>query len=376
MQNLQAGLVGAGWMGGTLLKRLAERSDVDVLALCEPNGDRGGEALGCAGLPVSLLTGNYDDIISNPDIDAVWIASPNSAHAPQALQAMRAGKHVFCEKPCATKFSDFRALIEAERANPDLITYVDFILYFDSMESRLRQMVSDGVFGTVAQVQVNYRHPINIAGDKVWKLSKETMGDAIAMGINHALSVMIYLMRSQTGPVGVLATSRPAQIRQFEEDPIWNILVKFDNGGAGFCFGNIENSNGYDAYHNVLGSEGGFVFDSQLERTHKVRYWSARETAGKWVYPLDPDRCAREGRRDFAWPPDTTTPDSGDVVNHQTSECVGHFIECVKSGTKSPLSFTNSAILSEIGWAARMSAATGKQIPLPLDYSAAAEFFD
>jgi antitoxin component of RelBE/YafQ-DinJ toxin-antitoxin module len=44
---------------------------------------------------------------------------------------------------------------------------------------------------------VNYRHPINIAEDKVWKLSREIMGDAIGMGIIHALSVMLNIMAAQ-----------------------------------------------------------------------------------------------------------------------------------------------------------------------------------
>jgi predicted dehydrogenase len=375
MDKVRVGLIGTGWMGGTMLKRLSERDDVDVLAVCEPNMDRGKEVIAGLGLPASLWTADYDDIVSNPDIDAVWVISPNSFHAKQSLAAMKAGKHIFSEKPCATKFSEYRDLIDAEKANPKLITFVDYILYFDSMEDHLRKMVADGTFGTISQVQVNYRHPINIAGDKVWKLDKSIMGDAIGMGINHALSVMIYLMQSQTRPVSVFATSMPAQVREFEADPIWNILVGFDNGATGFCFGNIDNSNGYDAYHNLQGSGGGFTFESQIERTHKVRYWSTKNTDGKWVYPLDPERCEREGQSTLVWPANTTTPDSGDVVEHQTSECVDHFIQCVKSGEKSPLSFVNSSLITEIGWAAQMSAATGKQITLPLDWDGASAFF-
>jgi predicted dehydrogenase len=375
MDKIRAGLIGTGWMGGTLLKRLSERDDVDVLAVCEPNMDRGKEAVAAAGLPASVWTSNYDDIVNNADIDAVWVISPNSFHARQALAAMKAGKHVFSEKPCATKFSEYRELIEAEKADPKLLTFVDYILYFDSMEEQLRRMVADGVFGTVSQVQVNYRHPINIAGEKVWKLDRSIMGDAIGMGINHALSVMIYLMQSQTKPVSVYATSMPAQVRQFEADPIWNILVGFDNGATGFCFGNIDNSNGYDAYHNLQGSDGGFTFESQIERSHKVRYWSTKTTDGKWVHPLDAARCEREGQSELAWPDDTTTPDSGDVVQHQTSECIDHFVQCVKSGKKSPLSFVNSSLITEIGWAAQMSAGMKKPISLPLDWDEASAFF-
>lgn len=112
-----------------------------------------------------------------------------------------------------------------------------------------------------------------------------------------------------------------------------------------------------------------------MDRPQKVRYWSNKTTEGKWVYPLDAARCEREGTKHLSWPADTTTPDSGDVIEHQTGVCVAHFIECVKAGKKSPLSFINSATIAEIGWAAQMSAATGKEISLPLNVEKAKAFF-
>lgn len=375
MSKIGIGFVGAGWMGSEQMKRLTARDDVEILALFEKNAERGAEVLTNLGLSADLLVDDYQKIVDNPAIDAVWLVSPNSFHAPQAIAAMEAGKHVFCEKPASTTYEEFCKEIDLEKANPNLITFVDYILNFDTMECHLRDMVAEGEFGQVTQVQVNYRHPVNIAGDKVWKLSKDIMGDAIGMGINHSISVMVNLMSSQAKPCAVYATSMPAKVRGFEADPVWNIVVKFDNGATGFCFGNIDNGNGYDAYHNLFGTEGAFVFDSQLDRPQKVRYWSSKSTDGKWIYPLDAARCEKEGAAALAWPADTTTPDSGDVIEHQTGECVGHFIECVKSGQKSPLSFVNSAVIAEIGWAAQMSAKLGKEVALPLDRDAASKFF-
>jgi len=368
--------VGAGWMGTAEMERLNERDDVEILALCEKNAERGREVLGRLNLSPDLLVDNYDRIVTNPDIDAVFLVSPNSFHGPQAIAAMEAGKHVFCEKPAATRFGDFCKEIELAKARPELITFVDYIMNFDTMESQLRDMVAGGEFGQITQIQVNYRHPVNIAGDKVWKLSKAVMGDAIGMGIVHSISAMVNLMSPQAKPVDIYATSQGANVRGFETDPVWNILVKFDNGATGFCFGNIDYANGYDAYHNIHGTEGGFVFDSYLDRAQKVRLWSNKTTDGKWVYPLDPERCKREGVEHLVWPEDTSTPDSGDVIYHQTGACVGHFIECVKTAQQSFLSFVNSAPVAEIGWAAQMSASLNREIPLPLDWEEARAFFD
>ena len=376
MNKIRIGFVGAGWMGSVQLKRLTERNDVEVLALFEVNKDRGTEVLKSVGLSPTLLVTDYNEIVNNKDIDAVWLVSPNSFHAPQAIAAMKAGKHVFSEKPAATTFADFCAEIELEKANPKLITFVDYILYFDSMEQRLRDMVADGQFGQITQIQINYRHPVNIAGDKVWKLNKNIMGDAIGMGINHAISVMIFAMASQAKPVGVYATSMPAKVRGFEADPIWNIMIHFDNGSTGFCFGNIDNGNGYDALHSLYGTDGAFAFDSQQPRPNKVRYWSSSSTQGKWVFPLDHRQCKEQGLENCIWPDDTTTPDSGNVVEHQTGTAVGHFIDCIKNNTRSPLSFVNSQVIAEIGWAAQMSAVLKQPVSLPLDWTGDGKFFE
>jgi predicted dehydrogenase len=248
---------------------------------------------------------------------------------------------------------------------------------FDTMEGRIVEMARAGDFGTITQIQVNYRHPINIAGDKVWKLSAERMGDAIGMGIIHSLSVMLNIMAAQGAhPVGVFATSSDVHVRPFEIPAIWNLQVRFSNGGTGVCLGNVDTANGYDAYHNIHGTGGGLIFDSYLDRPQKIRIWSGEATGGRWVYPLDPDRCAADGTPELAWPAGTTTPDSGDVVQHQTGACVDHFLGCIHRGEQSFLSFANSAPVAELGWAAQMSAARGVPVALPLDPDDAARFFE
>lgn len=369
---MKVGFVGAGWMGSVQLRRLAERGDVDIAYLVEPDTGRARTLLAELDLPRTQVVSSFDRVVDDPEVDAVWLVSPNSFHGPQSIAAMKAGKHVFCEKPASISFDQHLEQIRLDRQNPHLITFVDYILYFDSFEQRLRDMIRMNAFGKVTQIQVNYRHPINIAGDKKWKLSREIMGDAIGMGINHAISVIVLAMESQARPVGVVAMSMPAQVRPFEAESIWTILIRFDNGATGVCLGNIDHSNGYDAYHSVSGTNGELVFDGRLDPNDKVRFWSQSLTRGKWIYPLDAARCERDEVE--AWPAGTTTPDSGNVIEHQTGQCVAHFISAVESGKKSPLSFANSRTIADIGWAAQISAKLGIEVKLPLDETFAREF--
>jgi myo-inositol 2-dehydrogenase/D-chiro-inositol 1-dehydrogenase len=368
MDKVKVGFVGSGWMGGVQMQRICERDDAEIVALLEPNKERGEQTLKDLGLSPDLLVDDYNKIIENPDVDAVWLVSPNSFHGHQSIAALEADKHVFCEKPCATDFEDFCRQIEIAKERPKLKTFVDYILLFDKMEEHLKNMAAQGTFGRITQIQVNYRHPVNIAGDKVWKLKEEIMGDAIGMGIVHAVSGIMNIMESQSKPVAVYATSQNPGVRGFEADPLFNILMRFEDGATGFCFGNIDSGNGYDAYHNIFGTQGGFVFESQTDRAHKVHYWSKDIADGKWIWPLDQKRCKEEGIPDLAWSEDTSTPDSGDVIEHQTGAVVDHFLNCIKEDKQSFLSFENSRTIAEIGWAAQISAKLNREISLPLDW--------
>lgn len=358
------GFVGAGWMGTTLMRQLVARNDTEIRGLHQRTAKKAEATLAELGLSPTLYRSDFGEMLKDPTVDAVFLCSPNSAHGPQSLAALEAGKHVFCEKPCATRFGEFERQILLAKQRPEQVTYVNYLMNFDAMESRLQNMVREGEFGTITQIQVNYRHPINIVADKAWKLSAEVMGDAIGMGIIHALSVMLSLMVAQGArPIQVFATKCPIKTRPFEGDVIYNLQISFSNGATGFCFGNLDQANGYDAYHNLHGTEGGFIFDSYLERPQKVRMWSKKGTGGRWVFPLDPEKCPAE----LAWPTSTSTPDSGDVMAHQTGACIDHFMECVRSGKQSFLSFNNSAPTAELGWAALISADSGQPISLPLD---------
>ena len=203
------------------------------------------------------------------------------------------------------------------------------------------------------------------------------MGDAIGMGIIHSLSVMLNIMAEQGArPVRVYATSSKIHTREFEIPAIWNLHIEFSNGAAGLCFGNVDQANGYDAYHNIHGTDGGLIFDSYLDRPQKVRFWSKGTTEGRWVYPLDEERCEREEQEEHGWPADTSTPDSGDVMEHQTGECVAHFLDCIRKGEQSFLSFANSSAVADLGWAAQISAAERVPVDLPLDVARAKKFFE
>ncbi len=373
-QTIRVGFVGLGWMGEQLLRRLHENPDSQLVAVYDINTERTASLLKEIGLSKDIMVDSYEAIVANPDVDAVFLVSPNAFHGKQSIAALEAGKHVFCEKPAATDFQDFLRQIELDKANDKLVTFVDYLDHFDPMEQMLKKLMTEQAFGQVTQIQANYRHPVNIAGDKTWKLRKEIVGDAIGMGPIHSVYDMHWLM-APAKPVSVYATSMEAKVRGFEVPPVWNIMIEFDTGASGIIQGNIDNGNLYDAYTNIYGTKGGFVYDSQTEREVRIKYWSESHTDSKWVYPLSETIAKRDGTTEHLWSADITMPDTGDVMDHQTDQCVAHFLDCVKKGVKSPLGFANTDIVPQISFGAIMSAGLKKPISLPLCPLEAQKFF-
>lgn len=375
MEKLKVGFVGAGGMGSVQLTELSQRDDVQIEMLYEVNTERGKQVLRNLSLKEDILVDDFEQILNNHEIDIVWLVSPNGFHGSQSISALKADKHVFCEKPCATDYFDYVKQIELENSNPGLVTCINYLMFFDPMQNRLKQMIARNEFGKITQIQINYRYPINTEGEMSWKLNKKIMGDSIGMGTVHSLSAIINIMSPQTDPVAIYATNLKSQIKGFEAEPIYNIVIKFRNGATGFCFGDIETARGLDFYHNISGTGGGFVFDNQQKTKNKIRYCSEKTTGEQWIWPLNSEKAGKDDFKSLLWESDFNLTDSSEAAGIRLNSSINHFINCVKKNEKSELSFNNASMIAQVGWAAQISAVTGKEIPLPLDNQKAKEFF-
>jgi predicted dehydrogenase len=106
---VNVGLVGLGYWGPNLLRVLAECPDVEVRTICDLDGDRLERF--ARRHPTVATTHFFDDLLEDPDIDAILIATPISTHFDLASRALTAGKHVFVEKPLASSSEDATELV-------------------------------------------------------------------------------------------------------------------------------------------------------------------------------------------------------------------------------------------------------------------------
>ncbi len=115
--TVTVGVIGTGGMGGNHLRLLAARKDVRLAYLCDVDRNRlDAAAKSVASLAAApKLVGDLRQVLDDKQVDAVWIATPDHWHAPAAILALDAGKHVYVEKPCCHNVREGRLMIEAVR---------------------------------------------------------------------------------------------------------------------------------------------------------------------------------------------------------------------------------------------------------------------
>jgi predicted dehydrogenase len=136
-----AGL-GVGRQHLAAFRKLPER--YDVVALCEPDTERGTRA--AAEFAVSRCVPNFDEVLTFDDVDVVDICTPHSMHYRQVSDALAAGKHVICEKPAVGSLAECDALIRAEKISGKRVMPV-FQYRFGAGLQKLLHLIGRGVTG-------------------------------------------------------------------------------------------------------------------------------------------------------------------------------------------------------------------------------------
>lgn len=185
------GVIGYGYWGPNLVRNFAEAPGAKLIAISDARSQRLDQAR--RRYPSALLTTRASELIADPAVDAVAIATPVSSHFDLAMEALQSNKHVLVEKPLAANSEQALRLIdEAERRNRVLM--VDHTFVYTGAVRRIREMIENGELGDIYyydSVRVNlglFQHDVNV----IWDLAV------------HDLSIMDFVLASK--PVAVSAT--------------------------------------------------------------------------------------------------------------------------------------------------------------------------
>jgi predicted dehydrogenase len=185
-------LIGAGAVAATHLHGYREHPAARVTALAEPAEERGRQLAARFGVPECVP--DYRMLLDREDIHVFSVALPNHLHAPVTLAALRAGKHVFLEKPMATNAADAAALAAEAQARKRVLM-VGQNNRFAAEVQAARRLVVSGVLGEVYHARTAWTRRAGIPRIGSWFTQKQYAGGGCAYDIGvHALDRCLWLM--------------------------------------------------------------------------------------------------------------------------------------------------------------------------------------
>lgn len=164
-QALCWGILGPGRIAHKFAAGLKESAEAHLLAVASRDAERGRAAAEAMGAVRSY--GSYAEILSDTDVEAVYIALPNSLHAEWAIRAAQAGKHVLCEKPLAPTTAEAESMFEAARAN-NVWMMEAFMYRFHPRTLQLQEIVGQGLIGNVRLVRAGFSFSLDREQDVRW----------------------------------------------------------------------------------------------------------------------------------------------------------------------------------------------------------------
>ncbi len=191
MAELGIGLLGSGYMGMTYAECIAKFNTRARLAAVSG----GTRAPGLAEKHGVAYEPTYEGLLARPDVQAVLIATPHTAHRPQVEAAAAAGKHVLVEKPMATNVADCTAMIEACQ-RPGVRLQVIQTLRFRGTLKRAKALLDEGAIGEVRMLSGRSLFANYVADEKSWANQPDEGGAYLDMGV-HNFDIMRFLLGAE-----------------------------------------------------------------------------------------------------------------------------------------------------------------------------------
>lgn len=184
---------------------------------------------------------NFDAIKNNPDIDAVYIITPNGLHKDQAIRVSKAGKHVICEKPMAINAAEGQQMVDACRA-ANVRLLVGYRMHFEPNTLQIINMRNDGAFGKVLFFQG--LSGFRIGNPNQWRLDKKLAGGGAMMDIGiYSINGARYMIGEE--PVWVTAQETKTDPQKFKEgvDETIQFQLGFPGGAVASCLSTYSMNN-------------------------------------------------------------------------------------------------------------------------------------
>ncbi len=210
-EPIRVGLIGYGGYGRFLIESWAEMPEIEIRAIAGRNRERLERTARRLGIPRFYV--GHEALLTDPEIDVVAVTSPPGDHARHAIDVAKAGKHLYCEKPLATRVEDGEAILDAVRT-AGVRGVMGYVMRYTPLAERLRQIVAEGVLGALHRVDL-----ANFAADEClppdhWFWNRERSGGILVEHGVHFFDLYTWIAGSTPVRVTGHRTIRPGTTQE------------------------------------------------------------------------------------------------------------------------------------------------------------------
>jgi len=245
--NVRVGVIGVGMIGQDHIRRITQvLTGGSVTAINDVDAARAGQV--AAGLPGATTHDTAQDLIADPNVDAVLVASWGPAHEEQVIAAIAAGKPVFCEKPLAPSSDACLRIMDAEMAAGRRLVQVGFMRRYDAGYRAMKATLDDGDIGAPLLMHCAHRNP-----------SVPPYGFTTDMIISdsavHEIDVVRWLFGEEIAAASVLRPRRSGRAAADMQDPLV-LLLEMASGVLVDDELFLNAQYGYDVRGEIVGETG------------------------------------------------------------------------------------------------------------------------
>jgi len=291
--KLRWGMIGCGRIANSLAGGIALSEGSQLVAAAARDLDRAEAFAEKHG--ATRAYGSYEELVNDEDIDAVCVATVHATHASSTLLALRAGKHVLCEKPFAMNATEAAAMIDEARRTKRFLMEAMWTRFLPNIV-RLRELIAEGAIGEVRMVHADfgYRTPWNPTGRT---LDPAAGGGALLDAGVYPLSLASMLLGKPLELTGVAYLGETGVDEQFAA------TLRYDAGRLAVASGAVRTNTHKQAW--IVGTDGQILLEPgwwggsklTLFRPYHKEELEFPYAANRYVYEVDEVvRCVAAGK--------------------------------------------------------------------------------
>ena len=352
MKTIKIGIIGNGSISRMHANGYRKLENIEIYALCDINRERAQTMAREYNVPMERVFTNVEDLVALPEIDAVSVCTWNSAHAPCTIAALRAGKHVLCEKPMAMNAAE-AAQMELEAKKAGKLLMIGFVRRFGNDCDVLRDFIRMGYFGDLYYAKATYLRRHGCPGGWFCDKTRSGGGPLIDLGV-HVIDLVRFLMgnpqpvsvygatfdrlanRPGVRSAGGYLASDAAGGEEYTVEDLAAGMIRFDNGA-------------------VLSIEASFSLN--IEKDEGVLQFFGTKAGAK----LDPELTIYSEMNDYMTNVKLANSTALSFDGLFENE-INHFVECVRTGKPCRNPAQDGVTLMKILTGIYKSAETGHEV--------------